>query len=348
MAMERTWILLSKGGRGLIVAAAVAFLLLGFALRPSVPTSSRQEEAPGALLQEAVQQQEDRTLSRVLQDVGESTVRYAARISGRISRPDVWSDWQPHLRMPETREYYGVLVAPGEVLAYGLGLSDDPEVQVQFNDGPAVGGSITSRFLASGLIQIVADGASDRQPPRIAAGGGTAGDAVVATAPGLEGPIIAPLFLSSSGTSISATTTPLDDFRGLPVFSSERELLGIVGDVEGKARIISVDAAMIPSPTPAAIPRRIGLSLGSRTEPTDGPPGVIVIAVEPDGLAARVGILADDLLLQIDEEIVVDVAQAASTLTSPDAPDLRLNIRRGLSGVTLLTVTIPGAERIEP
>ena len=104
MAMERTWILLSKGGRGLLVAAAVTFLLLGFSLRPSVPTSSRQEEAPGALLQEAVQQQEDRTLSRALQDVGKSTVRYAARISGRIARPDVWSDWQPHLRMPETRE----------------------------------------------------------------------------------------------------------------------------------------------------------------------------------------------------------------------------------------------------
>jgi len=105
---------------------------------------------------------------------------------------------------------------------------------------------------------------------------------------------------------------------------------------------------MIPSPTPVAIPRRIGLSLGSRTEPANGPPGVIVTAVEPDGLAARAGILADDLLLQIDEEAVVDVAQAASTLTSPDAPDLQLSIRRGLSGVTLLTVIMPGTERIEP
>jgi S1-C subfamily serine protease len=326
--------------RFVVAAAAVAFLVVGFALRPDVPPPA-QPEAPGPLLQQVVEQREAVSVVRALQDVGNDTVRYGVFVVGEPVTPDVWSDWEPGYADAPARARYGVVVGAAEVLAYVEGLSAEAPVRVMAGDGRQMTGQIVEPLPGTGLARIALDTAVPLVPPQGAETMPRPGDPVVAASAAPGGRLIAPLFVASTdGEGLTATTT-LEPLLGAPVFSVARELVGVVALGDRTPRIVALDAVMQPA-TPAAGPAPLGLTLERRmTDEADLPVELVIRALDPEARAARAGAREGDIVVAVNGEAVGDLPQARSMLAAVSDSGFELDVRRGRRVTTL---QVPSAE----
>ena len=321
--------------RLVIAAAAAAFLILGFLLKPDIPAPP-QQESPGPLLQEVVQQREAGSVLRALQEVGAATVQYGALVSGEPDPPAAWSDFEPALAAPADAVRYGVVNGAGEIVAYVRGLSADAPVQVRVGDGRQLSGRIAGPVSAAGLARIAVEPSAPLIAPVRAAAPPAPGEPVVAAAPAPDGRLIAPLFVASAGTETLVTTTPLESFLGAPVFSAARELVGVVAMSGSAARILTLEAALRDQT--ATAPPPLGVTLEQAEGGGDEPAVVTVRRVDPEGRAAVAGLRAGDIVEAVDEAAVADLREAFARM-SPGSPEaVRLRVRRGRR---VVTVTIP-------
>jgi S1-C subfamily serine protease len=323
--------------RFVIAAAAAAFLIIGFALRPDL--APPQQESPGPLLQEVVQQREAESVLRALQDVGAATVQYGAFVVGEPAPLAAWSDWEPALAAPADPGRYGVVIGEGDIVAYARGLSAAAPVRVSIGDGRELMGRITGPVSAAGLARITVQASAPLVAPPRAITLPLPGESVVAAAPTPDGRLIAPLFVAAVSGDTAVTTVPLDPFLGAPVFSAARELVGVVALRGGAARIVFIDAALRADPTPVTPPAPLGVTLEAVSE---GDASVVMVrALDPDGRAAAAGLRAGDIVEAIDEVVVTGLPQALESLAPGRAEGVDLRIRRARR---VMPITVPPVE----
>ncbi|MGE0446869.1 MAG: PDZ domain-containing protein [Vicinamibacterales bacterium] len=323
-----------------VALAAAGFLVVGYLLRPEQPAPPPQQEPPAPLLQEVVQQREAGSVLRALQEVGAATLQYGVFVTGEPVPPDAWSDWQPELAPRPEPPRYGVVTGAGEVIANVGGLSADAPVQIMVGNGRQLTGRITEPVAPGGLARIAVTPSEPLVPPSRAASLPAAGDPVVAAAPAGEGSLIAPLFVASITDGAIVTTTELAPFVGAPVFSASRELIGMVANRPGGARVVPIDRVLDAPADRVPGPARLGLTLAQVQDAGAEQPRVVVRDLDPNGRAAAAGVMTDDVIEAIDDAQVASLAQARGALPT-DGAGLELNIRRGRRA---LTVRIPAAE----
>ncbi len=79
----------------------------------------------------------------------------------------------------------------------------------------------------------------------------TAGTVAFAGARRVDGDVIAPLFIAHVSGGELLTTNALDAFRGMPAFTLDGALIGIVAQERGALRLLTLEGAM-QQPTPPA------------------------------------------------------------------------------------------------
>lgn len=314
--------------------AAVLVLAAGLLLRPDTPAATAAiEETPAPILQDVVSRREAQTLVRQLQ----VTAREAAPFAVRVTLPEPaaarWSDWEE--APPVSRERYGVVLAEREVLAHVGDVELETPVSVTLGDGRRFAGRIVERWRERGLGRIAVDAAAPLAVPPAAAAAAP-GDAVVATAPGVDGMVIAPLFVAAVGEEAVLVSSAIDRFHGMPVFGGGPALVGVIAMRDDGMAVLPLAAATAAPPGPAPASRRLGLSLGTMPSPdAGGASRVIVTAVAPDGPAADAGVRAGDVLFQVDETDVEALAGAVTALSAGPEAAIRLRVRRGRQLLTL-------------
>jgi S1-C subfamily serine protease len=323
--------------RLIAVAIATAVLLGGYLARPERPAVAQLEERPAPLLQQVVEQRESQSFYRALQDSAASVVQHTVRVVAAARPPASWSDWEPaSVDVATTR--HGIVIGARELLAEGSGLQAGDPVTVTAGDGQLVTGRVEAVYRERRLARIGVDVDRALPVPRVAARP-RPGDAVVGVAPGIGGPIVAPLFIAAADEDGLTTTTPLDRFPGMGIFTEARELVGIVGYAGGQPRVLPIEAATTEPPPPPAPPPSFGVSLRVEHAAEDGD-RVVVAALAPGGVAARMGLRPGDRLLTSAGEPIRSIAEARAVLQQA-ARERRLRIARG---PRVLTLRVPPLE----
>jgi hypothetical protein len=332
------WRPAARPTRRVLVIAASAFLAAGLALRPAAPPPAPPEDTQAPLLQQVVQERQAQATFQILQEVAADTIRFAAHVSAPERPLTEWSDWDPALQARGPVDGYAVVVGLRSLLAYGQDLRDDVPVHVRFSDGRTMAARITARFPGYALALLVVEDTGELPVPSRIVDGPKPGDAVVATAPGADGDIVAPLFVSSVRPGGATTTTALESFRGMPVFGTDRALVGIVADVDGETRVVSIAAAMAPPVEAPPAPPALGVSLAERAGAApDSPRTIVVTDVDAAGRAFRAGLRTGDVILDIDGEPLSDLPQAIARMAGAST-DIRIRVRRGRR---TLAATVP-------
>ena len=323
----------TPGHRLLAAAAAATVLVVGYAARPHEPLAARLEEAPGPLLQEAVEQREPQTVFRALQRVGASSLPYVARVSAAAGPVDFWSDLPGDAAaVPTDDERYGVVVGPAEIVAAGASLAVGDDVAVILGDGRQLQGTVTAHFRDRGLALISAITSAPFTVPPIAAAVAP-GEAVVAVGVGTEGEVIAPVFVAGTTRSGILAATPLDAFEGMGVFTEGGALAGIIAGTGEGFRILRPDRALAPVPFRDPLPPALGVAL---TRGQTGTPGVVSVAgVDPAGPAARLRLQAGDVLLDASGQPVPTIEAGRRSVREALDTGIPLRVLREGDGVIL-------------
>jgi hypothetical protein len=316
--------LASKRLRTLTAAAAAAILGIGFLLKPAAPAAPPPDEAPAPILQQVVQQREADAVFRRMRDAAPQAVRFAARLTPLHPRVETWSDWQPTHNERTRADRFAAVLDTRHLLGDAADLDEGARVRVMLGDGRTFEARVTTRFVSRSLAvlepitEIQLDGPPKAPQPVIA------GTAAFATAPGSAAPIVAPLFVAGVTSRELLTTNALDGLRGMPVFTLDGNLAGIVAVEESRARVLTLDAAMAVAP---AGPREPLFGFTLSVQPGDAGEVVTVTDVAPSGPAEQAGVRAGDVVIAMNGQEITNLENAVSALSAGDA--LTITVRRG-------------------
>jgi S1-C subfamily serine protease len=319
-------LLASSRTRVIAGAVAAAVLAIGLALKPAAPAPPPPDDTPAPILQEVVQQREADAVFRRMRDAAPAAVRFAARLTPLDLPLDAWSDWQPVAPTRREGDRFGVVTSERSLLADVADLEQGARVRVTLGDGRAFEGQVATRFMTRGLAVVEGVGTAPFERPPAAGQGVAAGTAAFATAPRGDDPIVAPLFIAGVTERELLTTNALDALRGMPVFTLDGDLAGIVAVEDERVRVLTMGAAIAPEPAEPSPPEpRLRMSLAVQP----GPEGdaIVVTALDPTGAAARAGLRQGDQLVAIDGEEIARLEEAVERLSAGDA--MQLTIRRG-------------------
>jgi S1-C subfamily serine protease len=324
--------------------AAAAVLAAGWLLKPAGPSRRPPDDVPAPILQEVVQQREADTVFRRMRGAAPRAARFAVHIEAPPPPMRAWSDWEPVPAARARGERYGVVIGAREVLGDAGDLDAGTTVRLTTGDGRTFDARVGTRFADRGLAILELSGDAALETPARATDL-SAGTAVFAAArPPSGAAIVAPMFLAAVREDELVTTSALDRFRGVPVFTADGETIGIVTGEGGPARLLRFEAALRPPPPPEpAAPNPFGLSLSETAGPGDAGPLVTVTAVQPQGPAERAGVRSGDVLVQIGGEPVTGLAGAVSALERAEPGALVLRARRGTRVRTFRIVVAPAA-----
>ena len=229
--------------RLVIGASAAAILIVGLLLKPAAPAPPPPTETPAPMLQQVVQQREGETIFRQMRAAWPEIARFTARITPLPSPPD------PLEFGPRDPAYatgrFGVVAGPRHILADSADIADDAILRVALGDGRTFDAHVAARFPDRSLVLLEPPAAvSLESPPR--APSIVAGTALFAGAQRVDGPVIAPMFVAHASARELVTTNALDPFRGMPVFTVEGQLAGIVAEERGQVRLLTAAAALEP------------------------------------------------------------------------------------------------------
>jgi len=227
---------------------AAALLLLGLLLKPAAPAAPPPTDAPAPMLQQVVEQREAETVFRRMREAFTRVARFAARITPP-PLPIEALEIAP-IDPARTADRFGVVTGATQVLADVADLEDDATVQVRLGNGRLFEARVAARFPDRALALLEAATGGPLEPP-VRATGIAAGHPVFAAAPGAGNEIIAPLFVAHVSERELLTTNALDAFRGMPVFTLEGEVAGILAFEGNRVRLLTLDAALQP---PALVP----------------------------------------------------------------------------------------------
>lgn len=260
----------------------------------------------------------------------------------------------------------GVVWRPGVVVAANHTLQRDDDIAVALHDGRTLPATIAGRDPSTDLA-VLRLAEPDNPPPAAIASGsprvgqlvlalGRPGNAITASH-GIVSAVGAEWRTWQGGTIdrfVRLDLAVYDGFSGGPLVDAGGRVLGI--NTSGLARAA---ALTIPSSTvvrvldqllerghvargwlgiatqPVRLPTALAASLGA-----GGTAGLVVVNVEPDGPADRVGVLLGDIVLTLDERPVSDPRDVLAALGGDriGAP-LALQVARG-GKLQRLTVTI--------
>lgn len=317
--------------RAIIATAAVAVLVIGYALRPQAelpPPAIEQEPSP--ILREVVERREAVSIYAALQQTARNVAAVSARVVPAATPPERWSDWQPD---PPARVRFGVVTGPVTLVADAADLPDGAVVEATLGTGGVVSGVVAARYPAAGLAMVTLLAAEPVPVPSVSTAPPQAGEPVVAVAPGEDGLLILPLVISEVRRSGLLLSGALERHRGLPVFNTRNEWLGVIADGEDGPRV--VDPTNLPvEPEEPAGPEPLGLSL--RLGMADaGPRPIVVEAVAPDGRAAAAGLQPDDVVVSIDGVELLELETAVEALRGAGEAPVSLTVRRDRRTVTI-------------
>ena len=241
-----------------IAAVAAVILTIGVVLKPAAPAAPPSAEAPAPMLQEVVQQREAETIFRRMRAAWPQVARFTARVTPVPPPPGVIEFGPPDPAYAAGR--FGFVAGPRRILTDSGEIADDAILRVALGDGRAFEARVTARFPERSLALLEApESVALESPPR--AESISAGMALFAAAQRADGSVIAPLFVAHASAHELLTTNALDAFRGMPVFTLEGQLAGIVAHERGQVRLLTVAAALelpalILPPPPSAPAQR--------------------------------------------------------------------------------------------
>jgi hypothetical protein len=230
-----------------VIVGLVAFviLVLGALTRPATPAATAPTEAPAPILQQVVQQREAETVFRRMREAWPQVAPFTARVTAPID-PTLIGPADP----ADVSGRFGVVAGPRQILADAAHFERGRAVMVTLGNGRAFEARISAAFPERSLAVLEVNGAGALDlPPR--ADRVTAGTVAFAGARRLDGDVIAPFFIAHVSGGELLTTNALDAFRGMPVFTLEGALVGIVAQELGRLRLLTLDAAMQPPAAPA-------------------------------------------------------------------------------------------------
>jgi hypothetical protein len=238
-------------------AAAGIVLAVGAWLKPAAPAAPPPADTPAPMLQEVVQQREAETIFRRMRATWPQVARFTARVTPVVSPSDMIAFGPPDPASPPVR--FGLVADARRIVADAGEIADHAVVRVALGDGQTFDARVTARFPDRSLAVLEAPGTVTLEsPPR--ATSISAGMALFAAAQRADGPVIAPLFVAHASSRELLTTNALDAFRGMPVFTLDGQLAGIVAYERGQMRLLTVGAALqppalvLPAPSPSAQP----------------------------------------------------------------------------------------------
>jgi hypothetical protein len=209
------------------------------------------------MLQEVVQQREAETIFRRMRAAWPLVARFTARVIPIPSSPEAM-EFGPH-DPAYSAERFGVVAGARRILVDAGEIADDARLRIVLGDGRAFEAGVSARFPGRSLALLeVPETVTLEGPPRAASV--EAGTALFAAADRADGFVIAPLFVAHASSRELLTTNALDAFRGMPVFTLEGQLAGILAHERGQVRLLTIEAALeppalvLPSPPSTAQP----------------------------------------------------------------------------------------------
>ena len=115
----------------------------------------------------------------------------------------------------------------------------------------------------------------------------------------------------------------------MPVFHQDGGLVGIIAPDRSGARVLPVEAALAAATNP--LPERAPFGLTMAVQRTaNGNAEIAITDVAPDGIAARAGLGAGDIVVAVDGEPVGPLEHVVPRLAgASDARGIRVRVRRG-------------------
>lgn len=311
--------------RAIIAAAAVAVLVIGYALRPQAelpPPAIEQEPSP--ILREVVERREAVSIYAALQQTARNVASVSARVVPAPMPPERWSDFQPD---PPARVRFGVVTGPTTLVADAADLPDGAIVEATLGTGSMVSGVVATRYPAAGLATVTLLAAEPVPVPSASLSPPQPGEPVVAVGPGEDGLLILPLVVAEVRRTGPLLSGAQERHLGLPVFNTRNEWLGVIANGEDGLRVVQpADLTIEPEAPPAPPPLGLSLRLGPAET---GPRPIVVEAVAPDGLAAAAGLQADDVIVSIDGVEPIDLDAAVQAVQATAEAPVSVTVRRG-------------------
>lgn len=306
-------------------------LVVGYALRPEAQLPPPAvEEQPSPILREVVERREAASIYVALQEVARTVAAAAARLSPIAGPLERWSDIEPDLN---ARIRYGVAVDAASLVADAADLPVGSAVEARLGNGRTVMGLVTTRYPRAGLALVAVGDTQPLPVPAASAAAASAGELVVAVAPGENGLLVVPLAVAEVRRDGLSLSSAFERYRGIPVFNARSEWLGIIADGADGMRVVRPGDLAAEEAESPALPR-LGVSL--RLEAAEaGPRPVIVDDVVTGGRAAAAGLQAGDVIASIDGEAPADLEAAVAALRGDGATPVSVGVRRGRRLVTV-------------
>jgi hypothetical protein len=230
--------------RRIVIGMSAALILIGgVLLKPAAPAPPPATETPAPMLQEVVQQREAETIFRRMRAAWPQVARFTARVTLMPSSPEAMEFGPRDPAYAAGR--FGVVAGPRRILADSGDIADDAVLRIALGDGRAFEARVTARFPDRSLALLeVPETLTLEGPPQAASI--VSGTALFAAAQRADGTVIAPLFVAHASSRELLTTNALDAFRGMPVFTLEGQLAGILAYERGQVRLLTVAAALEP------------------------------------------------------------------------------------------------------
>jgi hypothetical protein len=324
-----------------VVLGCLAFLALGYWVRPRQRQAALAKESAVPIIAEEVRRREP---ALVFETVFETTFAAGrdARVSVAVLTTDPWappaapvvvSDRDAHSGAPLPEVGLGIIHTDGRhVLSHRAALPPGPGVAALLAEGRRVPLKVEAYEIDTGLVWLAGEGLNEPAAQRAPKAGELA---VAVTSMDNGGAFVPVLFGSDCGIdcrlAMELKTLP----PGSPIFGLSGRALAIAGS-ESEGVAYGVEAAVRRLQAKAggghAFPASLGLSLQAMTPGLVGRlgAGVLVSDVTAGGPAAQAGIEPGDVLVACAEETLGDLEPALARIQGlTPGRGVRLTLRRG-------------------